>query len=46
MSDRDKQMNTGELIDLKSLIGDADGGNFSLDDIMSEFSGHDPAPPD
>ena len=46
MSDRDKQMNTGELIDLKSLIGDADGGNFSLDDIMSEFSGHPPAPPE
>ncbi|KQM12364.1 hypothetical protein AOA80_02655, partial [Methanomassiliicoccales archaeon RumEn M1] len=39
-------MNTGELIDLKSLIGDADGGDFSLDDIMSEFSGHPPRPPE
>jgi len=46
MSDRDKQMNTGELIDLKSLIGDADGGDFSLDDIMSEFSGQPPRPPE
>ena len=46
MSDRDKQMNTGELIDLKSLIGDADGGEFSLDDIMSEFSGQPPRPPE
>ena len=37
MSDRDKQQNNGELIDIKSLIGDADGGDFSLDDIMAEY---------
>ena len=43
MSDRDKQNNPGDLIDIKSLIGDADGGDFSLDDIMAEF-GHPPAP--
>ena len=39
MSDKDKQLNKGELIDIKSLIGDADGGDFSLDDIMAEY-GH------
>lgn len=43
MSDKDKKLNKGELIDIKSLIGDADGGGFSLDDIMAEY-GH-PAPP-
>ena len=43
MSDRDKQNNPGDLIDIKSLIGDADGVDFSLDDIMAEF-GHPPAP--
>ncbi len=43
MSDRDKKLNKGELIDIKSLIGDADGGDFTLDDIMAEY-GH-PAPP-
>lgn len=40
MSDQDEKLNNGgDLIDIKSLIGDADGGNFSLDDIMAEF-GH------
>lgn len=43
MSDKDKQLNKGELIDIKSLIGDADGGDYSLDDIMAEY-GHPPAP--
>ena len=43
MSDKDKKLNKGELIDIKSLIGDADGGGYSLDDILAEF-GH-PAPP-
>lgn len=43
MSDKDKKLNKGELIDIKSLIGDADGGGFSLDDILAEY-GH-PAPP-
>ena len=42
MSDKDKKLNKGELIDIKSLIGDADGGDYSLDDILAEF-GH-PAP--
>lgn len=44
MSDKDKQLNKGELIDIKSLIGDADGGDYSLDDIMAEF-GHAASPP-
>ncbi len=44
MSDKDKQLNKGELIDIKSLIGDADGGDYSLDDILAEF-GHPAAPP-
>ena len=39
MSDQNKKLNKGELIDIKSLIGDADGGDYSLDDIMAEF-GH------
>ena len=40
MSDRNDKLNkTGDLIDIKSLIGDADGGDFTLDDIMAEF-GH------
>ena len=43
MSDKDKQLNKGELIDIKSLIGDADGGDFSLDDIMAEYGR--PSPP-
>ena len=43
MSERDKKLNKGDLIDIKSLIGDADGGNFSLDDIMAEY-GVPPAP--
>ena len=42
MSDRDNNMNTGDLREIRSLIGDADGGDFSLDDILSEFGGHPP----
>ena len=38
MSDQDKKLNKGELIDIKSLIGDADGGDFSLDDILAEYA--------
>ena len=45
MSDRDDKLNKGELIDIKSLIGSADGGGFTLDDIMAEY-GHPPAPPE
>ena len=45
MSDRDKKQNNGDLIDIKSLIGDADGGDYSLDDIMAEY-GRAPAPPE
>ena len=41
MSDRDDKLNKGELIDIKSLIGNADGGDFSLDDILAEY-GHPP----
>lgn len=44
MSDKDRQLNKGELIDIKSLIGDADGGDFTLDDIMAEY-GHPASPP-
>ena len=45
MSDQDEKLNNGgELIDIKSLIGDADSGDFSLDDIMAEF-GHKPPKP-
>ena len=45
MSDQDKKMNKGELIDIKALIGDADGGGYSLDDILAEY-GHSPRPPE
>ena len=46
MSDQEKKKNKGDLIDIKSLIGDADGGGYSLDDIMAEY-GHPtkPEPP-
>lgn len=37
--DQDKKLNKGELIDIKALIGDADGGGYSLDDILAEY-GH------
>ena len=39
MSDKEnKQQNTSDdLIDIKSLIGNADGGGFTLDDILSEY---------
>lgn len=39
MAENDKRQpnNSDELIDIKSLIGDADGGGFSLDDILSEY---------
>ncbi len=43
MRDHETQQNNSDLIDIKSLIGDADGGDYSLDDIMAEY-GH-PAPP-
>ena len=47
MRDRDDKLNnTGDLIDIRSLIGDADGGDFSLDDILAEYGGQPPAPPD
>ena len=44
MSDQDKQQNKGELIDVKALIGDADGGDFTLDDILAEY-GYPPQTP-
>ncbi len=37
MSDRKKQLNNDDLLEVKSLIGDADGNQFSLDDILAEF---------
>ena len=39
MSDQENKQNKGELIDIKSLIGNADGGDFTLDDILAEY-GH------
>ena len=39
MAENDKRQpnKSDELIDLKKLIGNADGGGFSLDDILSEY---------
>ena len=38
MSDRKKQkLNNDDLAQVKSLIGDAQGEQFSLDDILAEF---------
>ena len=45
MSDQDKKQNKGDLIDVKALIGDADGGGFTLDDILAEY-GHPVRPPE
>ena len=54
MSDqKDTTKNTDELAQLRSLLGDAEAGQFELDDILAEY-GHDrsggrgavPVPPD
>lgn len=38
MSDKDKkQLNSDDLAQFKSLIGDTDAGTFSLDDILAEY---------
>ncbi|MGE4275949.1 MAG: hypothetical protein AB7E30_02085 [Lawsonibacter sp.] len=37
MSDRKKQLNNDDLLEVKTLIGDASGNQFSLDDILAEF---------
>ena len=37
MRDRDEKLNKNELVDIRSLIGDADSGGFTLDEIMSEY---------
>lgn len=43
MSDqKDTKQNKDELSQLRSLIGDADGGDFSLDDIMAEYGSKKP----
>ena len=43
MSDKDKkQSNNDELMDVKSLVADADGGDFALDDILAEFGSGKP----
>ncbi len=40
MSDRkDEKLNNDDLREVKSLIGDAEEGEFSLDDILAEFGG-------
>ena len=39
MSDKEKkQMNNDDLQGVKSLIGDVQGGQYSLDDILAEYS--------
>ena len=45
MSDHNEetQLNTDELAQVRSLIGDADSGDFLLDDILEEYSSS-PAP--
>ncbi len=43
MRDHDTKQNQDDLLDVKSLIGDADGGGFTLDDILAEY-GHPSAP--
>ena len=44
MSDRkEKQLNNDDLNEVKSLIGDAKGDDFSLDDILAEFGSGRPA---
>ena len=38
----EKKLNNDDLAELKSLIGDAEAGSFSLDDILAEYgSGRD-----
>ena len=39
MSDKDKKQpnSSDDLIDIKSLIGSADGGGFTVEDILSEY---------
>ena len=37
MSDHDKKLNQDDLSQVKSLIGDASGDAFELDDILAEF---------
>ena len=43
---KNKSKRSDELIDIKSLIGNADGGGFSVDDILSEFGESKDAGPD
>lgn len=47
MSDKDNKQpnNSDDLIDIKSLIGNADGGGFTVDDILAEY-GVSPKPAD
>ena len=47
MSDKDNKQpnNSDDLIDIKSLIGSADGGGFTVDDILAEY-GVSPKPVD
>ena len=44
MSDQDKKVNKDELSQVKSLIGDASGKDFKLDDILAEFGTKPPRP--
>lgn len=37
MSDQKKPTKSDELVDIRSLIGDAKAGSFSLDDILAEY---------
>lgn len=44
MSDHEKKLNQDDLSQVKSLIGDASGEAFELDEILAEFGGR-PVPP-
>ena len=40
MRDRDpKKLNKDDLAEVKSLIGDAEPGSFTLEDILAEYGG-------
>lgn len=43
---KNKSKRSDELIDIKSLLGNADGGGFTIDDILSEFGNPRDSGPD
>ncbi len=44
MSDHEKKLNKDDLSQVKSLIGDASGKDFNLDDILAEFGAKPSSP--